>query len=58
VADRHPDHRGLGVLYAVVFFGTVGTRKVAHLRGQLVLWCLHHCVALLHMVNSAAIPAG
>jgi soluble P-type ATPase len=30
------------VAYAIVFFGTVGTRKVAHLRGQLVLRRLHH----------------
>ena len=47
------------VAYAVVFFGTVGTRKVRHIYvanwffGAFIL-----AVALLHLVNSAAIPAG
>ena len=47
------------VAFAVVFFGTVGTRKVRHIYvanwffGAFIL-----AVALLHLVNSAAIPAG
>ena len=47
------------VAYAIVFFGTVGTRKVRHIYvanwfyGGFIL-----AVALLHVVNSAAIPAG
>jgi cytochrome c oxidase cbb3-type subunit 1 len=47
------------VAYAIVFFGTVGTRKVKHIYvanwfyGSFIL-----AVALLHLVNSAAIPAG
>ncbi|OIR00077.1 hypothetical protein GALL_178980 [mine drainage metagenome] len=47
------------VAYAVVFFGTVGTRKVKHIYvanwffGAFIL-----TVALLHIVNSAAVPAG
>jgi cytochrome c oxidase cbb3-type subunit I len=47
------------VSYAVVFFGTVATRKVKHIYvanwfyGAFIL-----TVALLHIVNSAAIPAG
>ena len=47
------------VCYAVVFFGTVGTRKVKHIYvanwffGAFII-----TVALLHIVNSAAIPAG
>ena len=47
------------VSYAVVFFGTVGTRKVRHsyvatgFFGAFII-----AVALLHLVNSAAIPAG
>jgi cytochrome c oxidase cbb3-type subunit I len=47
------------VAFAVVFFGTVGTRKVRHIYvanwffGAFIL-----AVALLHIVNSAAIPAG
>jgi Cytochrome C and Quinol oxidase polypeptide I len=47
------------VAFAVVFFGTVGTRKVKHIYvanwffGAFIL-----AVALLHLVNSAAIPAG
>ena len=47
------------VAYAVVFFGTVGIRKVRHIYvanwffGAFIL-----AVALLHLVNSAAIPAG
>lgn len=47
------------VAYAVVFFGTIGTRKVKHIYvanwffGAFIL-----TVALLHIVNSAAIPAG
>ena len=46
------------VCYAVVFFGTVGTRKVKHIYvanwffGAFII-----TVALLHIVNSAAIPA-
>ncbi len=47
------------VSYAVVFFGTVGTRKVKHIYvanwfyGAFII-----AVALLHIVNSMAIPAG
>ena len=47
------------IAYAVVFFGTIGTRKVKHIYvanwffGAFIL-----TVALLHIVNSAAIPAS
>src|SRR4051794_30610769 len=47
------------VAYAVVFFGTVGMRKVKHIYvanwfyGAFII-----AVALLHIVNSVAIPAG
>jgi cytochrome c oxidase cbb3-type subunit I len=47
------------VSYAIVFFGTVGTRKVRHIYvanwffGAFII-----AVALLHIVNSAAIPVG
>ena len=47
------------VSYAIVFFGTIGQRKVKHIYvanwfyGAFIL-----AVALLHIVNSAAIPAG
>lgn len=47
------------VAYAVVFFGTIATRKIKHIYvanwfyGAFIL-----AVALLHLVNSAAIPAG
>ncbi|WP_036299896.1 cytochrome-c oxidase, cbb3-type subunit I [Methylotenera sp. L2L1] len=47
------------VSYAVVFFGTIGTRKVKHIYvanwffGAFIL-----TVALLHIVNSAAMPAS
>ena len=47
------------VSYAIVFFGTIGVRKVRHIYvanwffGAFIL-----TVALLHIVNSAAIPAG
>ena len=47
------------VSYAVVFFGTVGTRKIRHIYvanwffGAFIL-----AVALLHIVNSAAIPVS
>jgi cytochrome c oxidase cbb3-type subunit 1 len=47
------------ICYAIVFFGTVGTRKVKHIYvanwfyGGFIL-----AVALLHIVNSAAIPVG
>ncbi|TDR33130.1 cytochrome-c oxidase, cbb3-type subunit I [Hydromonas duriensis] len=47
------------VAYAVVFFGTLATRKVSHIYvanwffGAFIL-----TVAILHLVNSAAIPAG
>ena len=45
------------VAYAIVFFGTIGTRKVKHIYvanwffGAFIL-----AVALLHLVNSAEIP--
>jgi cytochrome c oxidase cbb3-type subunit I len=47
------------VSYAIVFFGTVGTRKVKHIYvanwffGAFII-----AVALLHIVNSAAIPVS
>jgi len=47
------------VAYAVVFFGTVGTRKIRHIYvanwffGAFII-----TVALLHIVNSAAIPVS
>ena len=47
------------VSYAVVFFGTIGVRKVRHIYvanwffGAFII-----AVAVLHIVNSAAIPAG
>ncbi|MDO9281776.1 MAG: cytochrome-c oxidase, cbb3-type subunit I [Methylotenera sp.] len=47
------------VAYAVVFFGTIGTRKVKHIYvanwffGAFII-----TVALLHIVNSAAMPAS
>jgi cytochrome c oxidase cbb3-type subunit 1 len=47
------------VAFAIVFFGTVGTRKVRHIYvanwffGAFII-----AIALLHIVNSAAMPAG
>ncbi len=47
------------VSYAIVFFGTIGQRKIRHIYvanwffGAFIL-----TVALLHIVNSAALPAG
>ena len=47
------------VSYAIVFFGTIGIRKVRHIYvanwffGSFIL-----AVALLHIVNSAVMPAG
>ncbi|MBP7484112.1 MAG: cytochrome-c oxidase, cbb3-type subunit I [Aquabacterium sp.] len=47
------------VSYAIVFFGTVGTRKIRHIYvanwfyGGFII-----AVALLHLVNSAAIPVS
>ena len=47
------------VSYAIVFFGTIATRKVKHIYvanwffGSFIL-----TVAILHIVNSAAVPAG
>ena len=47
------------VAFAVVFFGTVGTRRVKHIYvanwfyGAFII-----AVALLHIVNSAALPVG
>ncbi|HKB52360.1 MAG TPA: cytochrome-c oxidase, cbb3-type subunit I [Ramlibacter sp.] len=47
------------VAYAVVFFGTIGMRKVRHIYvanwfyGAFIL-----AVAILHIVNSAEVPAG
>ena len=47
------------VAYAIVFFGTVGTRKIRHIYvanwffGAFII-----AVALLHIVNSAEIPVG
>ena len=47
------------VSYAIVFFGTVGTRKVRHI--YVATWFFGAfiiAVALLHIVNSAAIPVS
>jgi cytochrome c oxidase cbb3-type subunit 1 len=47
------------VSYAIVFFGTLGIRKVKHI--YVANWFFAAfiiAVALLHIVNSAAIPAG
>ncbi|WP_027008914.1 cytochrome-c oxidase, cbb3-type subunit I [Conchiformibius kuhniae] len=47
------------VIYAIVFFGTIATRKIKHIYvanwfyGAFIL-----AVALLHIVNSLAVPAG
>ncbi len=47
------------IAYAIVFFGTIGRRKVKHIYvanwffGAFIL-----AVAMLHIVNSAAIPTG
>ena len=47
------------VSFAIVFFGTIGTRKVRHIYvanwffGAFII-----AVALLHLVNSAAMPVG
>ena len=47
------------VAYAIVFFGTIGTRKVRHIYvanwffGAMIL-----TVAVLHLVNSAEVPAS
>lgn len=47
------------VSYAIVFFGTIGTRKIKHIYvanwfyGAFII-----AVALLHIVNSVAIPVG
>jgi cytochrome c oxidase cbb3-type subunit 1 len=56
VADRHPDHAGVG-LVRVVFFGTIAKRRTPHIYvanwfyGAFIL-----TVALLHVVNSAEMP--
>ena len=47
------------VAYAIVFFGTVGTRKIRHI--YVANWFFGAyiiAVALLHIVNSAAIPVS
>ncbi|HEU5296103.1 MAG TPA: cytochrome-c oxidase, cbb3-type subunit I [Burkholderiaceae bacterium] len=47
------------VAYAIVFFGTIGTRRVRHI--YVANWFFGAyiiAVALLHIVNSAAMPAG
>src|SRR5450830_1884205 len=47
------------VSFAIVFFGTIGTRKVRHIYvANWFLGAMIIAVALLHLVNSAAIPAG
>ena len=47
------------VSYAIVFFGTVGIRKVSHIYvGNWFFGAFILAVALLHIVNSAAIPVG
>src|SRR3954462_14889062 len=47
------------VSYAIVYFGTIGIRKVRHI--YVANWFYASfiiAVAILHIVNSAAIPAG
>ena len=47
------------VAYAIVFFGTVGIRKVKHIYvGNWFYGAFILAVALLHIVNSAALPTG
>ena len=47
------------VSYAIVFFGTIGMRKVSHIYvGNWFFGAFIIAVALLHIVNSAAIPVG
>jgi cytochrome c oxidase cbb3-type subunit I len=47
------------VAYAVVFFGTVGIRKVRHIYvGNWFYGAFILAVALLHIVNSAAVPVS
>jgi cytochrome c oxidase cbb3-type subunit I len=47
------------VAYAVVFFGTVGIRKVRHIYvGNWFYGAFILAVALLHIVNSAALPVS
>ena len=47
------------VAYAIVFFGTIGIRKVRHIYvGNWFYGAFIIAVALLHIVNSAAIPVG
>jgi cytochrome c oxidase cbb3-type subunit I len=47
------------VAYAVVFFGTVGIRKVSHIYvGNWFFGAFILAVALLHIVNGAALPVG
>jgi cytochrome c oxidase cbb3-type subunit 1 len=58
MADRHADHRGLGS-YALVFFGTIAKRQTSHIYvanwffGAFII-----TVALLHIVNSMAMPVS
>ena len=56
VADRHPHHL-VWVAYAIVFFGTVGTRKVRHIWANWFFGGLHPdpCCCV---VNSAATAGG
>ena len=47
------------VSYAIVFFGTVGIRKVSHIYvGNWFFGAFILAVALLHIVNSAAVPVS
>jgi cytochrome c oxidase cbb3-type subunit I len=47
------------VAYAVVFFGTVGIRKVSHIYvGNWFFGAFILAVALLHIVNAAALPVS
>ena len=47
------------VVYAIVFFGTVGIRKVRHIYvGNWFYGAFILAVALLHIVNSAALPVS
>ncbi len=47
------------IAYAVVFFGTIGIRKVRHIYvANWIFGAYILTIALLHIVNSAAVPVG
>jgi cytochrome c oxidase cbb3-type subunit 1 len=56
MADRHPHHAGVGSLCRGVLRHHRQAQGAAHLRRQLVLRRFILTVALLHLVNSCAIP--